>query len=102
TVGDTSRPKPDFQRAIIKAVESVTHIALADKDNKIIGADVEQHGVINYDKKSLHLCGGFTDAPYVSTTEVYPDSPNANDEICAKAQVAAITGAIEHVLSQLS
>ena len=102
TVGDTSRPKPDFQRAIIKAVESVTHIALADKDDKIIGADVEQHGVINYDKKSLHLCGGFTDAPYVSTTEVYPDSPNANDEICAKAQVAAITGAIEHVLSQLS
>ena len=100
TVGDTSRPRPDFQGAIIQAVEAVTHIAVADSEGKIIGADVEQHGVINYDKRSLHLCGGFTDALYVSTTEVYPDSPKANDEICAKAQVAAITGAIDHVLSQ--
>ena len=98
TVGDSARPQNDFQTAIIKAVEKVTHIAEADESGKIIGSDIQQFGVINYDKKPLHLCGGFTDAQYVSTTEVYPDSPNATPEQCIKAQVAAITGAIGYVL----
>ena len=89
----------DFQTAIIDAVQKVTHIADADEDGKIIGAKIEQFGVINYDKKSLNLCGGFTDAIYVSTTEVYPDSPNATPQVCVKAQVAAISGAINYVLA---
>ncbi|MBF7072289.1 M14 family metallocarboxypeptidase [Glaciecola sp. MH2013] len=97
TVGDTARPQAEFQRAIIQAVEKVTHIAEADPDGKIIGARCEQRGVINYDKKSLYLCGGFTNAEYVSTTEVYPDSPNASDAICTQAQVAAISGALDYL-----
>ena len=99
TVGDSGRPQNDFQTAIINAVKQVTHIAEADSSGKIIGSDVHQLGVINYDKKQLFLCGGFTDAVYVSTTEVYPDSPNATPEICIKAQVAAITGALGYVLT---
>lgn len=99
TVGDTKRAQAEFQSAIINAVKKVTHIAEADDSGRIIGALIEQYGVINYDKQSLHLCGGFTDAMYVSTTEVYPDSPNATPEICVKAQVAAIEGAISYVLS---
>jgi hypothetical protein len=99
TVGDTSRPHPEFQKAIVDAVEKVTHIAEADDSGCIIGAKCEQKGVINYDKRSLFLCGGFTDASYVSTTEVYPDSPSANDEVCEKAQVAAICGAIDYLLT---
>ncbi|WP_412971058.1 M14 family metallocarboxypeptidase [Glaciecola sp. MF2-115] len=100
TVGDSSRPQADFQTAIIDAVKKVTHIAESDENGKIIGAKIQQLGVINYDKKSLYLCGGFTDAIFVSTTEVYPDSPKATPEICIKAQVAAITGAITYVLDQ--
>ena len=56
-------------------------------------------GVISYDKKSLFLCGGLTDATYVTTTEVYPDSPSASDEICNDAQVAAIIGGLEYILA---
>lgn len=99
TVGDSARPQSNFQTAIIDAVKKVTHIAEADSSGKIIGSKVEQSGVINYDKKPLSLCGGFSDAIYVSTTEVYPDSPNATPEICVKAQVAAITGALEYVIA---
>jgi len=57
--------------------------------------DIEQFGVINYAGRELGLCMGLTDAPYVTTTEVYPDSPLVDDENCIKAQVAAITAAIE-------
>ncbi len=99
TVGDSARPQPDFQTAIIDAVKQVTHIAEADSSGRIIGAKIAQFGVINYDKKPLSLCGGFSDAIYVSTTEVYPDSPNATPDICIKAQVAAITGALEYVIA---
>lgn len=102
TVADSARPQADFQTAIINAVQTVTHIAEADENGKIIGADVTQPGVINYDKRSLSLCGGFTDAKYVSTTEVYPDSPNATPEICIEAQVAAICGGLQLVIDNLA
>ena len=96
-VGDTSNPQDAFQTAIIDEVEKVTHIAPADEHNQLIGVDIEQKGVINYDKKALGLCGGFTNAEYVSTTEVYPDSPLVDDENCNLAQVAAVIGAIEYI-----
>jgi hypothetical protein len=35
----------------------------------------------------------------VTTTEVYPDSPQANDENCIQAQVAAICGGLDYILS---
>jgi hypothetical protein len=94
-VGDTRRPHPEFQKAIIDEVRKVTHIAPPDTEGKIIGVPLEQEGVISYDKTKLFLCGGFSDAEYITTTEVYPDSPTATPEICIKAQVAAIKGGIE-------
>lgn len=99
TVGDTENPCADFQKAIIQSVEKVTHIAPADESGRIIGAPIEQKGVINYALKSLSLCAGVTNAKYVSTTEVYPDSPKVDAENCIKAQVAAITGALDFIIN---
>ena len=78
-------------------MRKVTHIAPADEDGKLIGAPIEQEGVIHYAGKQLGLCMGLTDAPYVSTTEVYPDSDNASPAECIDAQVAAVTGAIDYL-----
>lgn len=99
TVADTPNPNLSFQQAIIESVRKVTHIAPSDSSGKIIGSDVLSEGVIAYDKKALFLCGGFTDAAYVTTTEVYPDSPNATPENCNDAQVAAIVGALDYVFN---
>ncbi|MBU2894254.1 M14 family metallocarboxypeptidase [Colwellia sp. D2M02] len=95
-VGDSTKAQADFQKAVITGVEAVTHIAPADDSGKLIGVDIEQHGVINYAARELGLCMGLTDAKFVTTTEVYPDSPNADDENCILAQVAAITSAIAY------
>ncbi|MBY0554367.1 M14 family metallocarboxypeptidase [bacterium] len=94
-VGDSAKPQPEFQKAIIDRVRPVTHIAPSDKDGNIIGDRAEQEGVINYDKKKLFLCGGFSNAEYITTTEVYPDSPKATDAICIDAQVAALQGGLD-------
>ena len=99
-VDDSNRAKPEFQKAIIDSVRKVTHIAPPDKDGNIIGAPIEQEGVINYDMKKLFLCGGFSDAEYTTTTEVYPDSPKATADICNEAQVAAIKGGLDYLLSR--
>ena len=96
-VGDSENPVPEFQKAIIDAVEKVTHIAPSDENNYLIGAKTEQRGVINYPIKGLGLCAGFTDAPFVTTTEVYPDSPRVDDENCIMAQVAAVKGALDYL-----
>ena len=97
-VGNTPSPQTDFQRAIIKKVEKFTHIAPADESGKLIGVDLEQFGVINYAGRELGLCMGLTDASYVTTTEVYPDSPMSDDENCIIAQVAAVTGALDYII----
>ena len=98
TVGDTANPQPDFQAAIIAGVEPVTHIAPADEKGQLIGSDMVQRGVINYDLRNWGLCAGITNAPLTSTTEVYPDSPKATDAICIDAQVAAVTAGLDHAL----
>jgi hypothetical protein len=97
-VGDSKNPQPEFQKAIIDSVRTVTHIAPHDENGKIIGVPVEQPGVINYDVKALSLCAGFSEANYVTTTEVYPDSPKVNDAICIEAQIAAIKGGLDYLL----
>lgn len=97
-VGDTENPKPAFQKAVIESVKKITHIAPADENGCLIGEPMEQFGVINYATKALGLCTGFSDAKYNTTTEVYPDSPLVDDENCNLAQVAAITGALEHIM----
>jgi len=100
TVDDAANPQDGFQTAVIQAVEKVTHIA-ADEDGKIIGEPVTQPGVIHYAYRPLGLCGGFTGATYTTTTEVYPDSPQADGENCIQAQVAAVTGGLTYVADQL-
>ena len=96
-VGDSQNPKPDFQAAIIEQVKAVTHIALADDEQNLIGTALSQFGVINYEAKALGLCMGLTNADYVTTTEVYPDSPLVDDENCINAQVAVINAALDFI-----
>lgn len=100
TVDDSEHPSPAMQKAIIEAVAKVTHIAEADEHGQLIGEPIQQAGVINYAKASLGLCGSVTNAPLVSTTEVYPDSPSATPEQCIQAQVAAVCAALDYLLSQ--
>lgn len=100
-VGDTDEPSPDFQKAMIENVKKVTHIAPADDSGRIIGELIEQQGVINYPTKKLGLCAGMTGAKFVTTTEVYPDSPHVNDEECVLAQVASITGGLDYILGTI-
>ena len=97
-VGNTLKPQSEFQKAIITAVEKVTHIAPADNRGQLIGDKLAQVGVINYAARELGLCMGFTEANYVTTTEVYPDSPISDDENCIEAQVAAITAAFDFII----
>ncbi len=101
TVGDADNPRPGFQAAVIAAVRKETHIAEADAEGRLIGVPIEQEGVINYAVKSLHLCTGFTDAAYCTTTEVYPDSPRTSPEECVRAQVAAVRGALDYCLAHM-
>jgi hypothetical protein len=98
-VDDSAHPQPQFQQAIIEAVAKVTHIAPADRHGEIIGSPMVSPGVIEYALVQLGLCAGITDAPYKTTTEVYPDSPRANPEQCNAAQVAAVCAAIDFALT---
>jgi len=97
-VDDSEHPQTAFQSAVIEAVARVTHIAPADPDGTIIGSKVVAPGVIQYPLKRLGLCAGLTEAPYKSTTEVYPDSPRASPEQCNEAQAVAVCAAIEFAL----
>jgi hypothetical protein len=96
---DSARPEPAFQQAINAEVAKVTHIAPSDPDGTIIGSPVVAPGVIEYDYTPLGLCAGITDARFVTTTEVYPDSPRASPEQCNQAQAAAVRAAIEFALA---
>ncbi len=98
-VGDTEAPAPGFQRAIIDAVRHVTPIAPADASGRIIGAPLEQPGVINYAVAALGLCAGITEAPFRTTTEMYPDSPDADEESCIRAQVTAVCAGLDYLLA---
>lgn len=99
-VDDSEKPQPEFQQAVIAAVAEVTHIAQADRNGEIIGSPVMSPGVIHYPFKRLGLCAGVTNAPYTTTTEVYPDSPRATAEQCNDAQVAAVCAAIDFALAR--
>jgi hypothetical protein len=97
--GDSAHPQPQFQQAVIAAVAKVTHIAPADANGEIIGSPMVAPGVINYPLSEWGLCAGITDAPYKTTTEVYPDSPRASAAQCNAAQVAAVCAAIDFALA---
>ncbi|SHE53040.1 Succinylglutamate desuccinylase / Aspartoacylase family protein [Microbulbifer donghaiensis] len=98
-VDDSENPQPEFQQAVIAAVEKVTHIAPADDNGEIIGSPVVARGVIEYPLKQLGLCASITSAPYKTTTEVYPDSPRATPEQCNTAQAVAVCAAIDYALA---
>ncbi|MCC6150169.1 MAG: M14 family metallocarboxypeptidase [Planctomycetes bacterium] len=98
-VDDGKKPQPEFQAAIIAAVEKVTHIAPSDPRGKLIDTPVVDHGVIRYEFEELGLCAGITGAKYTTTTEVYPDSPRTNPEQCNAAQAIAVCAAIEFALA---
>ncbi len=99
-VGDSEKPANDFQTAIINGVKKVTHIAPSDENGEIIGVKATQAGVINYEISKLGLATGMTNCTYSTTTEVYPDSENINDEICIQAQVAAVCSGLDYVINQ--
>ena len=99
-VGNTVRPSLDFQKALIAGVETVTHIAPPDDAGCIIGVEIQAPGIIMYAARELGLCMGLTEAPYVTTTEVYPDSEGVTDDQCAAAQVMVITSGLDFILSQ--
>ena len=93
-------PSYGAQAAVIASVRKVTHIAPPDDHGNIIGETMQQPGVIHYDAGPLGLCMGLSDARFVTTTEVYPDSPRANPEQCNAAQIAAIVGALDFLLAR--
>jgi hypothetical protein len=97
-VTDTENPNLPFQRAIISAVEPVTHIAPPDAAGQIIGCPVLGHGVIGYPLEKYGMCPSISGATYTTTTEVYPDSPRATPQQCNAAQVAAVCAALDYVL----
>ena len=39
------------------------------------------------------------DAPYSTTTEVYPDSPKVTDQVCEDAQARAVKGGLDFLLA---
>jgi hypothetical protein len=101
-VDDAFNPQPEFQQAIIEAVEPVTHIAPPDSAGRLIGSPMVERGVIRYAFQSLGLCAGITGARYTTTTEVYPDSARASPEQCTRAQVAAVMAAMAFVAARNS
>ncbi|MEQ5836203.1 M14 family metallocarboxypeptidase [Marinobacter sp. NFXS9] len=98
-VDDSESPQPEFQQAVIEAVEQVTHIAPADAKGELFGTPVAARGVIEYPIQQMGLCTNLTRAPYRTTTEVYPDSPRATTEQCNAAQVTAVCAAIDYALA---
>jgi hypothetical protein len=98
-VDDSEHPTPEFQQAVIAAVAKITHIAQADQRGELIGSPMVAPGVITYPLKQLGLCTSITDAPYKTTTEVYPDSARATSAQCNAAQVAAVCAAIDFALA---
>lgn len=98
-VDDSEHPQPGFQQAVVEAVGRVTHIAPADANGEMIGSPVVAHGVIEYPVAQLGLCAGITGARYVTTTEVYPDSPRTTPAECNAAQVASIVAALDYALA---
>jgi len=99
-VGDSENGQLDFQEAVIASVRNVTHIAPTDDNGNILDdLPAVKDGVVLVPAKTLGLCCSLTGGKYTTTTEVYPDSPMVTDEICKQAQVVAITGALDYILS---
>eukprot|EP00239_Pterosperma_sp_CCMP1384_P005368 CAMPEP_0197859994 /NCGR_PEP_ID=MMETSP1438-20131217/35046_1 /TAXON_ID=1461541 /ORGANISM="Pterosperma sp., Strain CCMP1384" /LENGTH=326 /DNA_ID=CAMNT_0043476693 /DNA_START=249 /DNA_END=1229 /DNA_ORIENTATION=- len=100
-VSDSTNPQTEWHKAMIDGVRKVTHIAPPDTEGLIIGEEVVQEGVIAIPApRSIGLCAGVTNAEYATTTEVYPDSPNATEDQCNRAQVACIEAGLDFILKK--
>lgn len=98
-VADATNPHASWHKHMIDGVRRVTHIAPPDEKGRIIGEDVVQEGVICVPSPaSIGLCAGVTSAKYATTTEVYPDSPLADDDMCNRAQVSCIAAGLDWVV----
>jgi len=99
-VGDETNLKGEWHAHMIAAVRRVTHIAPPDSNGLIIGEKVVQDGVITIGTapRNVGLCAGVTNADYATTTEVYPDSPSADDDQCNRAQVTCITSGLDYIV----
>lgn len=97
-VGDSGNPQLPFQQAIIAAVAAVTAIAPTEPDGTLLGEPCLAPGVILYPCRRLGLCAAATNAPFTTTTEVYPDSPRTSPAECSAAQVTAVTAALDFAL----
>lgn len=95
---DQNRPEPMFQACIVDAVSQVTHIAPADAHGLLLGKPLVQKGVIQTLKRDMGICSGWTKARYVTTTEVYPDSPIVTPELCILAQNTALAAGFDFAL----
>ena len=94
-----------FLRSIIQRVKTVTHIAPTNEHGHLVlNQPAVDNGIMLLPFSRIGLCCGVTDAPFVATTEMYPDSPNPNitPDVCNQAQVAAIAGALDFVLASWS
>ena len=98
-VGDANNPQSSFQAAIVSAVGEITHIAPNDAKGRLLGDIAAQRGVVNYAYRSLGLCAGVTNAPYTTTTEVYPDSASITPDECIDAQVCALEAGLTFISS---
>ncbi|HAS88455.1 MAG TPA: peptidase [Desulfovibrio sp.] len=99
-VGDEERPQLDFQNAINRSVEKITPLAPPDNEGYTLGKPEVSPGVILYPMRELGLSGTLTDAPYHSTTEIYPDGDWMTPEASVDGQIAALRGGLEYVLEQ--
>lgn len=102
-VADSPRLNLEWQEQILDAVRKVTHIAPSDENGsgRLIGVPVTREGIIQFPAGNSGLCMTATNAKFATTTEVYPDSPKATDEICNRAQDAAVVAAIEGMLKRM-
>lgn len=98
-MGNSADPQPEWHTAMIEAVREITHIAPADSDGNIVGLLATQDGVAN--SNSSGKGKGVTNAKFATTTEVYPDSKTrpVTGEQCNRAQVAAIVGGLEYIVT---
>ena len=100
-VANSENWQDEWHKTMIEAVRKVTHIAPSDSDGNLIGDPARMEGVVGYPVKSLFLCASVTNALYVTTTEVYPDSSTnpVSAETCNIAQVTCATAGLDFILA---
>eukprot|EP00758_Cryptobia_borreli_P005905 Tbor_TRINITY_DN5010_c6_g3::TRINITY_DN5010_c6_g3_i1::g.14119::m.14119 len=97
-VGGEEEPTLEWHKAMINGVRGTTHIAPPDEKGRIIGINIADEGIILLPGRKLGLCAGHLNLKFSTTTEVYPDSDKANDDICNAAQVACVVSGLQYII----